>query len=58
MREEERIRREREQIEMEFKKEEEKKKAKFSDIQKANAQIMEAKNKKKPIDMENEGFGG
>ena len=37
MREEERIRRERQKIEEEFKQEENKKKAKFSEIQQANA---------------------
>lgn len=49
MREEERIRKEREQIEMEFKREEDKKKAKFNEIQQANAQIMQAKNNKKQV---------
>ena len=44
MREEERIRRERQKIDDEFRFEEEKKKAKFSDIQKANAQLMQNKN--------------
>ncbi len=44
MREEERIRRERQKIDDEFRFEEEKKKAKFSDIQKANAQLIQNKN--------------
>jgi hypothetical protein len=37
MREEERIRKERMQIELEFKKEEDKKKQKFNEVQQANA---------------------
>ena len=44
MKEEDRIRRERQKIEDEFRFEEEKKKAKFTDIQKANALLIQNKN--------------